>query len=67
MTHMAHMPTLVTLAHPGMPTVSHVTIDHLTGTPVYVQLAAFCAPGSSGGDSAGPAAAVIHDLMQEHE
>jgi DNA-binding GntR family transcriptional regulator len=26
-------------AQPGLPTVSYVTIDHLSGTPVYVQLA----------------------------
>lgn len=26
-------------ARPGLPTVGHVTIDHLSGTPVYVQLA----------------------------
>jgi GntR family transcriptional regulator len=33
-----HYPSYV--AHPWLPTVCDVTIDHLSGTPVYLQLAA---------------------------
>ena len=40
MAHIAHTLYPSHLTWPGLPTVSHVTIDHLSGTPVYVQLAA---------------------------
>jgi GntR family transcriptional regulator len=52
MTHMAHMDYPGYVAHPRMPTVSHVTIDHLSGTPVYLQLAAILRDGIRRGNPA---------------
>src|SRR5207344_3351537 len=39
MAHMAHLHYPGRATRPELPTVSHVTIDHLSGTPVYLQLA----------------------------
>ena len=36
---MAHIHCPGNAAQPWLPTVGHVTIDHLSGTPVYLQLA----------------------------
>ncbi len=45
-----------------MPRVDPVTIDHLSGTPVYVQLAELLRASIERGElRAGPAAAVLHD------
>jgi GntR family transcriptional regulator len=40
MAHTTHMAYPDHAALPRLPTVDHVSIDHLSGTPVYVQLAA---------------------------
>ncbi len=40
MGHVTHMHCPGKAAGPGLPTVGHVTIDHLGETPVYLQLAA---------------------------
>ena len=39
MTHVGHLVYLAFPGSPGLPTVGRVTIDHLSGTPVYLQLA----------------------------
>ena len=39
MAHTAHLHYPGYAEHSRLPTVSHVTIDHLSGTPVYLQLA----------------------------
>ena len=58
----AHMAYPGYVARPRMPTVSHVSIDHLSGTPVYVQLAALLRDlDRARRAGAGPAAAVVHD------
>jgi GntR family transcriptional regulator len=40
MTHMTHILYPGDAEQPRVPTVSYVTVDHLSGTPVYLQLAA---------------------------
>ncbi len=67
MTHTAHMhyPGHATL--PGVPTVSDVTIDHLSGTPVYVQLAAILRARIQSGELAPDRPLPSYTtLMQEH-
>jgi GntR family transcriptional regulator len=49
---MAHTVYPGYVAHPRVPTVGHVTIDHLSGTPVYLQLAAILRDGIRRGDPA---------------
>jgi len=52
---------------PWLPTVSHVTIDHLSGTPVYVQLAAILRDRIASGDLAPDRPLPSYmTLMQEH-
>ena len=68
MTHTAHMAYPGYVAHPRMPTVSHVTIDHLSGTPVYVQLAALLRASIERGELAPDRPLPSYTtLMQEHE
>ena len=53
--------------HPWLPTVSHVTIDHLGGTPVYLQLAAILRDGIASGELAPDRPLPSYTtLMQEH-
>ena len=53
--------------HPWLPTVSHVTIDHLGGTPVYLQLAAILRDGIASGALAPDRPLPSYTtLMQEH-
>jgi GntR family transcriptional regulator len=55
------------VAWPGLPTVGYVTIDHLSGTPVYVQLAAILRAAIQSGEL--PADRPLPSymtLMQEH-
>jgi GntR family transcriptional regulator len=54
-------------APPGLPTVGHVSIDHLSGTPVYLQLAAILRAGIESGALAPdrPVPSLV-TLMQEH-
>jgi len=55
-------------AHPWLATVSHVTIDHLSGTPVYVQLAAILRTAIERGDLAPDRPLPSYTtLMQQHE
>ena len=56
------------VARPGLPTVGHVTIDHLSGTPVYVQLAAILRAAILAGDleSDRPLPSYM-TLMQEYD
>src|SRR5262245_62001999 len=54
-------------AQPGLPTVSYVTIDHLSGTPVYVQLAAILRGQIESGDLPPDRPLPSYTtLMQEH-
>ncbi len=53
---------------PREPTVSHVTIDHLSGTPVYVQLAALLRAAIERGElEADRPLPSYTSLMQQHE
>src|SRR5690349_16002196 len=56
------------VARPGLPTVGHVTIDHLSGTPVYVQLAAILRSAIKSGELEldRPLPSYM-TLMQEHD
>jgi GntR family transcriptional regulator len=67
MTHTVHIAYPGYVAHPRMPTVSHVTIDHLSGTPVYVQLAALLRASIERGELAPDRPLPSYTtLMQEH-
>ena len=67
MDHMAHVDYPSNAAQPWLPTVGHVTIDHLSGTPVYVQLAALLRAAIESGELPPdrPLPSYI-TLMQEH-
>ena len=67
MTHMTHMHYPGHAALPGLPTVSYVTIDHLSGTPVYQQLASILRAQIEAGDiEADRPLPSYTTLMQEH-
>ena len=68
MAHMAHTVYPGYTAHTRVPTVGHVTIDHLSGTPVYQQLAAILRDGIKRGDPAPDRPLPSYTtLMQQHE
>jgi len=53
--------------HSWLPTVSHVSVDHLAGTPVYLQLAAILRDGIKRGNPAPDRPLPSYTtLMQEH-
>lgn len=55
------------VAHPWLPTVGYVSIDHLSGTPVYLQLAAILRDAIQRGDLAPDRPLPSYTtLMQEH-
>ena len=67
MTHTAHMDYPGYAEQPRMPTVGHVTIDHLSGTPVYLQLAAILRASIERGDPAPDRPLPSYTtLMQQH-
>ncbi len=54
-------------AQPWLPTVGHVTIDHLSGTPVYLQLAAILRAAIQSGELEPDRPVPSYmTLMQEH-
>jgi GntR family transcriptional regulator len=54
-------------ARSGLPTVSHVSVDHLSGTPVYLQLAAILRAAIGRGELAPDRPLPSYTtLMQEH-
>ena len=54
--------------HTQLPTVSHVTVDHLSGTPVYEQLAAILRAAIERGELAPDRPLPSYTtLMQQHE
>src|SRR5690349_9764466 len=64
---MTHIDGSGDAAHPQVPTVGYVTIDHLGGTPVYVQLAAILRSQIKSGDLAPDRPLPSYmTLMQEH-
>jgi GntR family transcriptional regulator len=68
MAHTAHMAYPGYVVHTRVPTVSHVMIDHLSGTPVYQQLAAILRDGIKRGDPAPDRPLPSYTtLMQEHD
>jgi GntR family transcriptional regulator len=62
MTHMTHILYPGDAEQPRVPTVSYVTVDHLSGTPVYLQLAAI----QRGGIEPDRPLPSYTTLMQEH-
>ena len=67
MAHMAHLHCPGNAALPGLPTVGYVSIDHLSGTPVYQQLAALLRAGIKVGEYPPdrPLPSLV-TLMQQH-
>src|SRR5260370_30029689 len=64
---MAHMHCPGYSELPWLPTVSHVSVDHLSGTPVYLQLAAILRDGIKRGNPAPDRPLPSYTtLMQEH-
>jgi GntR family transcriptional regulator len=67
MAHTAHMHYPGNATRPWVFTVSHVTIDHLSGTPVYLQLAGILRDRIESGDLEPDRPLPSYTtLMQEH-
>jgi GntR family transcriptional regulator len=67
MAHRAHTHVPGKAAQPWLPTVGQVTIDHLSGTPVYLQLAAILRAAIKSGELEPDRPLPSYmTLMQEH-
>ena len=68
MAHMGYVVYLAYLGRSGLPKVGHVSIDHLSGTPVYVQLANLLRARIERGELAPDRPLPSYTtLMQEHD
>jgi len=68
MAHMGYMAYPDYAWHPWLLTVGHVSLDHLSGTPVYLQLAAILRDGIKRGDPAPDRPLPSYmTLMQQYE